>query len=81
MLMQLLDFFSQCNYVYISLQENNCFLTIKIIYRDGKIDLEQLEKFLISSFPDKNKFIMDEHNTNRIRFVINMEKYYGENDY
>lgn len=81
MITSLLDFFKNCEKLYISMQSFGGYLDVRIIYRSGQINDEELYAFLKENFPDKNNLLNDDHLKKGVHLVINMEKYYGEYNY
>lgn len=71
---ELFDYFKEAKTLMISLNEVGSFLTMKIIYRDGIIDKEDLINYLETKLSEKNYNTTDIE-TKGLRITINMEKY------
>lgn len=60
MMVSLLEFFKDCNNIYILMNGISHILHIQIIYRQGTVDQSALNDFLKRSFPDKSHLIHDD---------------------
>lgn len=76
-IVNLLDYFKNCDTLHISIIEYSDLLRIQIIFRDGKVDLNELENYINDTFLDKERSIKDDFLEKGITLVINMEKYYA----
>ena len=75
MMVSLLDFFKDCNNIYILMNGISHILHIQIIFRQGTVDKKALIDFLKFSFPDKSHLIHDDFEKKGLKIVIDMNQY------
>lgn len=75
----ILDFFSSCQAITISLSEVGSLLVVKIVYRNGKVNVDQLNNYLGKMFSSKYYNLTD-FEKKGLRLSINLENFYDKYD-
>lgn len=74
----LIDLFSECNSLMISMNETGDFINIKIIYRDGQINERDVAQYCESNFNSKASYNLTNHQIKGLRLSINLEELYAK---
>ena len=71
-LCDLLNYFSGCKYLYITMQEDNNRLVVKIMYREGEVDISKIEEHIKFHLHDKDLYNLDQYNLKGIRLLLDL---------
>lgn len=77
---ELLDYFNSCQYLYILMNGTTHMLTLRLIYRNGEIDIDKIRAHMNICFSESNCIVNEDYETKGFKIIIDMNNYIYEND-
>lgn len=71
---ELLNYFMMCKTLYITMEEINENVILKIIYRDGKIPIEKIDSYLKLYLKKDESYNLSQHELRGIRIMMSMRR-------